>query len=88
MSVGRVLREAFDAKAPVPKSPRNVARLNETLRLAHKLDAKKQAALKRAGFLTTDEIGRWHATKASADSAAFVARQQALLRAVPAPRTR
>lgn len=80
-SIGRVLREAFDANLPAPESPRLVARLNETLIAAHALTDEKKAALEKAGFLPLESLGLWHTTEAGADFGAFVARQKGLLQA-------
>lgn len=80
-SVGRVLREALDATLPAPKGPRHVEQLNHVLRAAHALDTEKKTALNKAGFLTIDELGRWHTTEADTNFEAFVARQRKLYEA-------
>lgn len=78
-SVGRVLREAFDPGPRPPEQARLVEQLNEALIAAHALDGEKQKELRRAGFLTLDQLGQWHTTEAGTNFEAFVARQKALL---------
>lgn len=78
-SIGRVLGEAMDARRPGPEGPGRVEQLNCALRTAHALPAERQEALKEAGFLTIDELARWHTTEAGADFEAFVSRQRRLL---------
>jgi hypothetical protein len=60
-SVGRVLREAFDATAPEPPKPL-VPQLNAALRTFATLETAKQDRLRAAGFLTIDQTARWHVT--------------------------
>jgi hypothetical protein len=79
LSVGRVLDEAFDAKATAPTVGRHIQRLNEILRAANRLPAAKQDTLRKSGFLFLDDVGRWHTTPAGDDFAAFVERQKKLL---------
>ena len=78
-SLGRILREAFDPDLPAPDTPRRIEQLNHLLRYVNSLDEDAQQSLKRAGFLTIDEIGLWHQTEAGTNLDKFVERQRAIV---------
>ena len=82
LSLGRVLHEAFDRKVKVPEVARSVKRLNEVLIKAHGLSDSQQKLLSDEGFLTLDELGKWHATDAGTDFEMFTTRQEAILESV------
>lgn len=78
-AIGRVLEEALDAGRAFPDTSSRVELLNRVLRAANELEDGKRATLVQAGFLTTDEVGRWHSTEAGSDFNAFVSRQEEML---------
>jgi hypothetical protein len=59
-TIGRALEECFDGKAAPPEEGQFTKRLNAALRRFEKLPVKKRAAFKKAGFMTIDDIPRWH----------------------------
>ena len=79
LSIGRVLHEAFDAKVKTPEVAQSVKRLNETLIKAHSLSESQQKLLSDKGFMTLDDLGKWHTTKAGLDFEKFACRQEAIL---------
>ena len=79
LSQGRILHEAFDPKFKVPKVARNVQRLNEVLIKAYALPDTQKKLLSDKGFMTLDDLGKWHTSKAGADFKEFVAQQEAIL---------
>lgn len=82
LSHGRVLHEALDADRDAPELKRSAQRLNTVLLEAHALDEAQQGQLAEQGFLTLDDLGKWHQTPAGADLEAFTLRQEALLKGV------
>ena len=82
LSQGRVLREAFQADPEAPKVARCVKRLNKVLIQAHGLPEEKKQALTAGGFLTLDELGKWHTTDAGTDFEKFTSQQEAHLEAL------
>ena len=80
LSQGRILHEAFDSNIDAPKVSKNVQRLNQTLIKAHALSASQKKRLSEKGFLTLDDLGKWHTTKAGTDFTQFTLQQEALLR--------
>lgn len=79
LSTGRVLGEAFDAEAKAPACADDVPRLNAALRQAHALPADQQALLRKRGFLTIEDVARWHRTEAGKDFGKFVMQQERIL---------
>jgi len=79
---GRVLHEAFDSTLDAPKVAQNVKLLNEVLIKANALPDTQKKALTDKGFLTLDDLGKWHTTKAGADLKKFAILQEALLKTV------
>ena len=79
-SIGRVLLEAFDASVEAPKVAKNVQRLNEVLIKANQMSDSQKESLSSKGFLTLDDLGKWHTTQAGADFEKFVAQQEEVLR--------
>jgi hypothetical protein len=77
-AIGRILREAFDPDLSAPQASNNVSRLNKILRAAQTLSPTELSILKKRGFLTIDEIGQWHTTKAGANFPSFIRLQQQL----------
>ena len=78
LSIGRILHEAFDANVEPPKVAQNVKRLNEVLIEAHAIsDAQK--SLSGKGFMTLDDLGKWHTTEAGPDFEKFTSQQEAIL---------
>lgn len=77
-AIGRILREAFDPELSPPPMSGNVSRFNEILRAAQTRSPTQLSALRKRGFLTIDEIGQWHTTKAGADFPSFIRLQQRL----------
>ena len=80
LSHGRVLHEAFHANIDAPKVAQNVKLLNETLIKANTLSDAQKKALSEKGFLTLDDLGKWHTTKAGTDFGKFVLQQEAILK--------
>lgn len=77
-AIGRILREAFDPDLAPPTTSDNVSRFNEILRKAQTLAPTQLSGLKKKGFLTIDDIGQWHTTKAGTDFPSFIRLQQRL----------
>ena len=82
LSHGRILREAFDENAVAPEVPQSVKRLNEVLIKAHSLSDPQKKSLSDKGFLTLDDLGVWHKTKAGADFEKFTSQQEAILKSL------
>ena len=82
MSCGRILHEAFDANTDAPKVAKSVKRLNEVLIKAHALSDAQKNLLSEKGFMTLDDLGKWHTTKAEADFDQFAIQQEAILKSV------
>lgn len=82
LSLGRILREVFDPNLQEPKVTQGVRRLNEALIKAHALPDSQKKLLSNKGFMTLDDLGKWHTTKAGADFEQFVLQQEANLRSV------
>ena len=82
LSRGRILREAFDADIKAPEVARSVKRLNETLIKAHAMSDLQKKSLSDMGFMTLDELGKWHTTKAGSDFERFVSQQEAILQSL------
>ena len=83
LSCGRILKEAFDANQKnAPKVAKSVQRLNEALIKAHGLSEDQKNLLSEAGFMTLDDLGKWHTTEAGADFDKFVIQQEATLERV------
>jgi len=85
LSQGRILREAFDSTAETPdatKVPRSVKRLNEVLIEAHAMSDSQKKSLSDEGFLTLDDLGKWHRTDAGANFEKFTLQQEAILKRV------
>ena len=80
LSRGRILHEAFDANIDAPKVARSVQRLNKTLIKAHSLSDVQKNTLSTQGFLTLDDLGKWHTTKAGSHFEQFVIQQEAILK--------
>ena len=79
LSHGRILLEAFDENVEAPEVAQSVKRLNEVLIEAHGLSEKRKKLLADRGFLTLDDLGKWHTTKAGSDFEKFTAQQEAIL---------
>ena len=82
LSCGRILKEAFDADQNAPKVAKSVQRLNKALIKAHGLSEDQKNLLSEAGFMTLDDLGKWHTTEAGADFDKFVIQQEATLERV------
>ena len=82
LSCGRVLNEAFDSDLDAPKVAKSVQRLNEVLIKAHALPDPQKNLLSKKGFMTLDDLGKWHTTKAGADFDQFVIQQEAILKSI------
>ena len=82
LSQGRVLEEAFDPEFKAPKLARNVQRLNEVLIKAHALTDDQKKVLSEKGFMTLDDLGKWHSTKAGTDFRQFVSQQEAIFQSL------
>ena len=82
LSCGRILHEAFDANTDAPKVAKSVKRLNEVLIKAHALSDAQKNLLSEKGFMTLDDLGKWHTTKAEADFDQFAIQQEAILKSV------
>ena len=82
-SCGRILHEAFDENVDAPKVAKSVQRLNEVLIKAHALPDAQKKLLSEEGFMTLDDLGKWHTTEAGADFDQFALQQEALLNSVP-----
>ena len=81
-SQGRILREAFDANQKVPKVAKSVQLLNEVLIKAHALSDEQKKTLSNKGFLTLDDLGKWHTSKVGADFEQFALQQEAHLKSI------
>ena len=79
LSRGRILREAFDENTEAPEVPQSVKRLNEVLIKAHSLSDSQKKSLSDKGFMTLDDLGVWHKTKAGSDFEKFTSQQEAML---------
>ena len=82
LSSGRILHEAFDPNLKAPVVSKSVQRLNEVLIKAHALSEEKKKSLAEKGFLTLDDLGKWHTTKTGADFDQFTSQQEAMLKSV------
>lgn len=82
LSRGRVLLEAFDAKLEAPKVPQSVKRFNKVLIAAHAMSDKKKELLSDKGFVTLDELGKWHTTEAGSDFEKLTLQQEAIVEGV------
>lgn len=82
LSSGRILHEAFDSEIDAPEVPKNVQRLNKVLIKANGLSDSQKKSLSEEGFMTLDDLGEWHTTKAGADFEQFVLQQESLLKTV------
>ena len=82
LSCGRILQEAFDKNLKAPEVAKSVQRLNEVLIKAHGLSEAQQKLLSEAGFMTLDDLGKWHTTKAGTDFDKFVTQQESILERV------
>ncbi|MEP4077996.1 sulfatase-like hydrolase/transferase [Haloferula sp.] len=82
LSRGRILHEAFDPDLKAPKVAESVQRLNEVLIKAHALPDSKKELLSNKGFLTLDDLGKWHTTKAGTDFDQFAFQQEAILKSI------
>jgi len=78
MAIGRVLKEAFDPELSSPPMSENVSRLNQLLRTTKTRSPSQLTALRKRGFLTIDDIGQWHTTKAGTDFPSFIRLQKQL----------
>lgn len=83
LSQGRILHEAFNPEFKTPKSTHNVQRLNEVLIKAHALTDPQKKLLSEKGFMTLDDLGKWHTTKAGTDFTQFVSQQEAIFKSLP-----
>ena len=79
LSLGRVLLEAFDPGVEKPKVAQSVKRHNKALLAAHALPDAQKATLSEKGFMTLDQLGKWHTTEAGTDFEKFVSQQEAIL---------
>ena len=79
LSKGRILLEAFDANVEPPEVAQNVKRLNEVLIEAHAMPESQKKSLSGKGFMTLDDLGKWHTTEAGPDFEKFVSQQKAVL---------
>ena len=82
LACGRVLKEAFNADQQAPKVAQSVRRLNEALITAHGMTDEQKQSLTEKGFLTLDELGKWHTTDAGDDFERFTANQEAILQSI------
>ena len=82
MSRGRILHEAFDATVEAPKVAQSVKRLNEALIAVHAMSDSKKKMLSDEGFMTLDDLGKWHTTAAGSDFEKFVSQQETILKNV------
>lgn len=81
-SIGRILLEAFDPNIKAVAGAKNVQRLNEVLIKAHAQSDSRKKLLAAKGFLTLDDLGKWHTTKAEANFGKFVSQQEKILKNV------
>jgi len=79
LSIGRTLTEAFNADIKEPKVAQNVERLNKVLITAHSLTDAQKNKLTEKGFMTLDDLGKWHTSKAGTDFEQFVSQQETIL---------
>lgn len=79
---GRVLSEAFDAGVDAPEVAQSVKRINEVLIEAHGMSDSQKQMLSDKGFMTLDDLGKWHTTKAGPDFEKFTSQQEAILESV------
>ena len=82
LSCGRILHEAFDSNLDAPKVAQSVKRLNEILIKAHALSDPQKSLLSKKGFMTLDDLGKWHTTAAGADFDQFTSQQKAILESI------
>ena len=80
LSHGRILHEAFDSNVEAPQVTQNVKRLNQVLIKAHTLPSAQKNVLSKKGFLTLDDLGKWHTTNAGNDFGKFTLQQEAILK--------
>ena len=78
LSRGRILHEAFDENVQAPNVPQTVKRLNQVLIKANSLPEPQKKLLSDKGFLTLDNLGVWHKTKAKSDFEKFTSQQEAI----------
>ena len=81
-SHGRILREAFDANVAPPEVARNIKRFNETLIEAHGMSDKQKEALAENGFMSLEDLGRWHNTDAGSDFEQLTNQQETILESI------
>ena len=82
LSIGRVLYEAFDSNVEAPEVSKNIQRLNKVLIKAHSQSDSQKESLSSQGFLTLDDLGKWHTTKVGTNFEEFVAQQESILKSV------
>ena len=82
LSRGRILREAFDPNVDAPKVAQSVQRLNEVLIKAHTLSDSQKDSLSKKGFMTLEDLGKWHTTEAGSDFDQFALQQEAILKSI------
>ena len=82
LSRGRILREAFDPNVDAPKVAQSVQRLNEVLIKAHTLSDLQKDSLSKKGFMTLEDLGKWHTTEAGSDFDQFALQQEAILKSI------
>lgn len=80
LSHGRILQEAFDPNVEAPKVAQNVERLNDVLIKANALDGAQKKLLSSKGFLTIDDLGKWHTTKVGTNFGQFVSLQESVFK--------
>lgn len=80
LSRGRILYEAFDTMVEPSEVPQSVKRLNEVLIEAHALPDDEQEALVAKGFMTIDDLGKWHTSNSGPNFEAFVTQQEAIFK--------
>ncbi len=79
LSQGRFLKEAFDATEEAPKVDQNVKRLNKVLIEANAMSDADKKLLSQDGFMTLDDLGKWHTAQSGADFSQFVRQQETVL---------
>lgn len=82
LNAGRVLQEAWTGNAPAETDKamfESTQRLNQALLEFMKLDPDRQKQLRDAGFMSLDDVGRWHETPAGTDFESFVEQQVTIM---------
>ena len=82
LSRGRILHEAFDKNIKPPEVAQSIKRLNQVLIKAHALSDSKKKMLSDKGFMTLDDLGKWHSTQAGPDFEKFTSQQELILESV------